>query len=68
MSWSRTFCMTLKKLSNEEVKTEVESYREKIFKAKEKYHKELSKLPFDEKVKILKKMWRIAREVEKSKE
>ncbi len=34
-------------------KAEVEKYREKIFKAKEEYRKELVKLPFEKKIEIL---------------
>lgn len=50
------------------MKSEVELYREKIFKAKQKYHEDLSRLPYEEKVRILKQMWRIARELKKFKE
>lgn len=34
-------------------KEEVEKYREKIFKAKEEYRKELAKLPFEKKIEIV---------------
>jgi transposase len=33
-------------------KQNIEKYREKIFKSKEKCRKDFSKLPFDEKIKI----------------
>lgn len=31
----------------------------KLFKTKKQFHKELSKLPFEEKINILMKMWKI---------
>ena len=32
---------------------------DKLFKAKKQFHKESAKLPFEEKIKILMKMWEI---------
>lgn len=36
-----------------------------LFKAKEKFHKNLAKLPFEEKLKILTQLQKIAKEIRK---
>lgn len=41
---------------------EVEKYRQRLFKAKEAYRKEQAKLPFEEKIAIVLKLNRFARE------
>lgn len=41
---------------------EVEEYRQKLFEAKEAYRKEQAKLPFEEKIAIVMKLNRFARE------
>lgn len=33
--------------------------RRDLFKAKERFHKKLSKIPFEEKIKILMQLWKI---------
>jgi len=39
---------------------------QKIFKAKDKYHKSLAKLPFEEKLKILVKLQRLTNDIKLS--
>lgn len=46
---------------------EVEKYREKIFKAKEEYRKELAGLPFEKKIEILVRLQKRANYLKKFK-
>lgn len=46
-------------------KEEIEKYREKLFKAKEKYHREQIKLPFEKKMEILVKLNKIVKDSKK---
>lgn len=41
--------------------------RKKVYEEKEKYHKEMAKLPFEEKIRILIELQKIATEFEKNK-
>jgi hypothetical protein len=40
--------------------------QKELFEEKERFHKELAKLPFEEKIKILGKLQRIAKEIKKA--
>jgi len=48
-------------------KEEVEKYREKIFKIKEEHRKELSRLPFEEKIEIVVRLQKRAEYLKKFK-